>query len=46
VIVISRIDGKIRDVWVNDHPTHDDLKHAEPNETIEKRLWSGHAAAG
>jgi hypothetical protein len=39
VIVISRIDGKIRDAWVTDHPTHDDLKYAEPNETIEKRLW-------
>lgn len=46
VIVVSRIDGMVRDAWVTDDPTHDELKYAEPNETIEKRLWSGEPAAG
>ena len=46
VIVISRVDGNVRDAWVTDDPTHDELKYAEPNETIEKRLWNGQAATG
>ena len=46
VIVISRVDGKVRDAWVTDDPTHNELKYAEPNETIEKRLWNGQLAAG
>jgi hypothetical protein len=41
VIVISRIDAKIRDVWITDDPSYDEMKYAYPNETIEKRLWSG-----
>jgi hypothetical protein len=40
VIVVSRIDGKLRDAWITDDPTNDEMKYADPNETIEKRLWS------
>ena len=45
VIVISRLDGKIRDVWVTDDPSFDETEYAYPNETIEKRLWSGEPVA-
>ena len=41
VIVISRIDGSIRDAWITDDPSFDERKYADANETIEKRLWSG-----
>jgi hypothetical protein len=41
VIVISRIDGKIHDVWITDKPSSDETKYAYRNETIEKRLWDG-----
>ena len=46
VIVISRIDGRIRLAWVTDDPSNDEMKYAFPNETIEKRLWNGRQAAG
>ena len=42
VIVISRLAGAVRDTWVTDDPTQDELKYAELNETIEKRYWNGH----
>jgi hypothetical protein len=41
VIVISRVDGVIRAAWVADDPLSDEMKYAEPDETIEKRVWSG-----
>jgi hypothetical protein len=41
VIVISRVDGGIRDAWVTDDPSNDEMKYAYPNETIEKRFWNG-----
>lgn len=41
VIVVSRLDGMLHDAWVTDDPTRNELKYAEPNETIEKRLWNG-----
>jgi hypothetical protein len=41
VIVVSRVDGTVRNAYVTDDPTYDDLKYAEPNETVEKRLWDG-----
>jgi len=46
VIVISRIDGAICDAWVTDDPSFDEMKYANPNETIEKRLWNGLASPG
>jgi hypothetical protein len=46
VIVISRINGELREAWVTDDPTRDGMKYAEPGETIEKRLWNGHPATG
>lgn len=46
VIVISRIDGVIREAWVTDDPARDEMKYALPNETIEKRYWNGQTAAG
>jgi hypothetical protein len=46
VIVISRVNGVIRDAWMTDEPSRDESKYAEPNETIEKRLWNGQPAAG
>ena len=44
LIVISGVDGQVRDAWVTDDPTCDELKYAAPNETIEKRLWNGQLA--
>lgn len=41
VIVISRLDGVIDAAWVTDNPDADETKYAAPNETIEKRFWSG-----
>jgi hypothetical protein len=46
VIVVSRVGGDVRDAWVTDDPSYEGTKYAEPNETIEKRLWSGRPAAG
>lgn len=47
VIVISRVDGELRDAWVTDDPDAGEMKYAAANETIEKRLWSGeHGHAG
>lgn len=46
VIVVSRVDGVIRDAWVADDPTQDELKYAEPNETIERRFWNSRPAPG
>ena len=46
VIVISRVEGKVRDAWVTDDPTRDELKYAEYDETIQKRLWNGRPVAG
>jgi hypothetical protein len=46
VIVISRVSGEVRDAWMTDDPSNDETKYAEPNETIEKRLWNGQSAAG
>jgi hypothetical protein len=46
VIVITRIDGKIRAVDVPDDPTGDYTKYAVPNETIEKRYWNGRPFTG
>jgi hypothetical protein len=45
VIVISRLAGKMRDVWVTDDPSFDEMEYAYPNETIEKRLWNGEPVA-
>ncbi|HTV49501.1 MAG TPA: hypothetical protein VMG59_13765 [Phycisphaerae bacterium] len=41
VIIISRINGKIRDVWITDDPSQDFMKYAFPGETIERRYWNG-----
>jgi hypothetical protein len=46
VIVVSRIDGAIDDVWIADDAQHDELKYALPNETIEKRFWDGRVYTG
>lgn len=46
VIVISRVNGEVRDAWVTDDPSCDETKYTEPDETIEKRLWNGRPAAG
>ncbi|HZN64845.1 MAG TPA: hypothetical protein VFB66_06055 [Tepidisphaeraceae bacterium] len=44
VIVVSRVDGRVADVWVTDDPLRDETKYALPGETIEKRYWDGRAA--
>ena len=31
----------MHDVWITDDPSHDEMKYAYPNETIEKRYWNG-----
>ena len=41
VIVISRLDGAIHNAWMTADPLYDDMKYADPNETIEKRFWNG-----
>jgi len=45
VIVLSSIDGQLRDAWVTDDPDRDETKYAEENESIEKRFWSGERVA-
>jgi hypothetical protein len=42
-IGVSRVGGAVRDVWVIDDRfgEADLMKYAEPNETIEIRLWNG-----
>ena len=42
-IGISRVSGKIRDVWVTDELRPD--KYKPDNETIEFRYWDGRPAA-
>ena len=44
IIVVSRVDGRVADVWVTDDPSRDETKYALPGETIEKRFWDGRAA--
>jgi hypothetical protein len=44
--VVSRVDGHVRDAWVTEDPAYDEMKYAEPNESIEKRLWNGQPAPG
>jgi hypothetical protein len=46
VIVISRVDGKLRNAWITDDPARDEMRYAEPGETIEKRFWNGRPAGG
>ncbi len=41
VIVISRVNGKLREAWITDDPARDEMRYAEPGETIEKRFWNG-----
>ncbi len=40
-IVVSTVNGTIRDVWIDDELGEDDLKSTLPNETIQKRYWNG-----
>ena len=47
VIVVSRINGRVRDFAIpeNTNPDHDYMKYALPGETIEKRFWNGRKVA-
>jgi hypothetical protein len=40
IIVISRVNGKVQDVWPTDDP-QTELKHKPPEESLEFRRWSG-----
>jgi hypothetical protein len=40
IIAVSRIGGRIRDVWITADPTAD-LRHKPDDEIIEFRYWSG-----
>lgn len=40
VIAVLRTGNKIQDVWPTDDP-HGELKHLQPEETMEFRRWSG-----
>jgi hypothetical protein len=42
VIVISRIRGQIRDVWVTDDP-QGELRYIADEESLEFRFWDGSA---
>jgi len=44
VIVISRVNGVIRDAWATDDSSKDEVRYSESGETIEKRYWSGECA--
>lgn len=41
VIVLSWLNGELRDVWVTDASLSEETEYASPKETIEKRLWNG-----
>lgn len=41
VIVVSRYGGVIRHVCVTNDPDADELMHAPPDKTVEKRFWNG-----
>jgi hypothetical protein len=43
VIVVSRAEGVVRDVWITDD-TESQLKYKMPNETLEFRYWDGRQA--
>lgn len=40
IIVVSRLNGKISEVWPTDDPKNE-LKHKSPEESLEFRRWSG-----
>ncbi len=40
VIVVSRVGGKVCDVWWTDNPKGE-FKYKPPEETLEFRRWSG-----
>jgi hypothetical protein len=40
IIVVSRIGGRIRDVWITADP-QSDLRYKPDDELLEFRLWSG-----
>ena len=40
IIVVSRVNGEIRDVWPTDDP-QGEYKYKPPEESLEFRRWSG-----
>ena len=40
IIVVSRVDGTVKDAWVTDDPGKE-MKYVQPQETLEFRYWSG-----
>jgi hypothetical protein len=40
IIVVSRVNGEIRDIWPTDHPQRE-YKYKPPEESLEFRRWSG-----
>jgi hypothetical protein len=40
IIVVSRVNGEVRDVWPTDDPQRE-FKYKPPEESLEFRRWSG-----
>jgi hypothetical protein len=40
ILVVSRIDGEVREVWPTDDPQAE-VKYKPPEESLEFRRWSG-----
>jgi hypothetical protein len=43
IIVVRRVDGEIRDVWITDD-VQEELRDQQPGETMEFRYWDGSPA--
>ena len=40
IIVVSRVDGEVRDIWPTDDPKQE-FEYKPPEESLEFRRWSG-----
>src|SRR4051794_21173684 len=40
IIVVSRVNGEVRDIWPTDDPK-EEFKYKPPEESLEFRCWSG-----
>jgi len=43
IIVVRRVDGEIRDVWITED-VEKELRYQQPGETMEFRHWDGSSA--
>jgi hypothetical protein len=41
IFVVSRVAGKVRDIWITDGDLESELKYKPDEEELEFRFWSG-----